>query len=47
MSLHFQISGSIAIATRGECTFTTKAEVAESGGAVGLVVINDSEGIRA
>ncbi|CAA7396171.1 unnamed protein product [Spirodela intermedia] len=38
-----QLLDSIALARRGDCTFTAKAEVAESGGAVGLLVINDNE----
>ncbi|EPS67149.1 hypothetical protein M569_07625, partial [Genlisea aurea] len=38
-----KLSGSIALALRGDCAFTTKAEVAQAGGAVGLVVINDDE----
>ncbi|KAK4387965.1 Signal peptide peptidase-like 3 [Sesamum angolense] len=37
--------GSIALAVRGDCIFTTKAEVAQAGGAAGLVVINDEEGL--
>ncbi|KAI3907506.1 hypothetical protein MKW92_003545 [Papaver armeniacum] len=37
------LSNSIALSTRGDCPFTTKAEVAESGGASGLLVINDNE----
>lgn len=39
-----QLSGSIALSVRGECTFTAKAEVAQSGGAAALVLINDKEG---
>ncbi|KAG8375978.1 hypothetical protein BUALT_Bualt09G0015300 [Buddleja alternifolia] len=39
-----KLSGSIALAVRGDCAFTTKAQVAQEGGAVGLVVINDDEG---
>ncbi|KAL0432973.1 UNVERIFIED_CONTAM: Signal peptide peptidase-like 3 [Sesamum latifolium] len=38
-----KLSGSIALAVRGDCIFTTKAEVAQAGGAAGLVVINDEE----
>ncbi|KAB1213403.1 Signal peptide peptidase-like 2 [Morella rubra] len=38
-----QLFGSIALALRGDCDFTTKAEVAQSGGAAALVVINDKE----
>lgn len=40
----FQISGSIALTERGDCDFTTKAKIAQSGGAAALVVINDKEG---
>uniref|UniRef100_A0A1D1ZBK0 Signal peptide peptidase-like 2B n=1 Tax=Anthurium amnicola TaxID=1678845 RepID=A0A1D1ZBK0_9ARAE len=38
-----QLSNAIALAKRGDCTFTAKAEIAQSGGAVGLLVINDNE----
>ncbi|KAL8506576.1 hypothetical protein ACS0TY_017462 [Phlomoides rotata] len=38
-----KLSGTIALVTRGDCDFTTKAEVAQSGGAAGLIVINDDE----
>ncbi|CAA2995588.1 signal peptide peptidase-like 3 [Olea europaea subsp. europaea] len=40
-----KLSGSFALARRGDCDFVTKAKVAEAGGAAGLVVINDSEGL--
>ncbi|KAJ7008652.1 hypothetical protein NC653_007343 [Populus alba x Populus x berolinensis] len=45
LSHYFQgnLSGSIAMAVRGGCDFTTKAEVAQSGGAAALLVINDKE----
>jgi signal peptide peptidase-like protein 2B len=43
--LLLQLTNSIAIATRGECTFTAKAEAAQAAGAAGLIIINDSEGI--
>ncbi|KAL6503605.1 Signal peptide peptidase-like 3 [Orobanche gracilis] len=36
--------GSIALAVRGDCIFTTKAKVAQAAGAAGLVVLNDDEG---
>lgn len=39
-----QLVGSIALSVRGECDFTTKAEVVQSGGAVALLVVNDEEG---
>jgi hypothetical protein len=42
--LLFQLSGSIVLSVRGDCDFTTKAEVAQSEGAAALVVINDKEG---
>ncbi|CAI9762835.1 unnamed protein product [Fraxinus pennsylvanica] len=40
-----KLSGSFALAQRGDCDFITKAKVAEAGGAAGLVVINDGEGL--
>ncbi|CAH2038812.1 unnamed protein product [Thlaspi arvense] len=42
-NLTSKLSGSIALSVRGECTFTAKAEVAQSGGAAALVLINDKE----
>ncbi|KAL5542920.1 hypothetical protein UlMin_010630 [Ulmus minor] len=38
-----KLSGKIALSIRGECDFTTKAEVAQAGGAAALLVINDKE----
>ncbi|XP_061367626.1 signal peptide peptidase-like 3 [Gastrolobium bilobum] len=38
-----QLSGSVALCVRGGCDFTTKAVFAESGGATGMLVINDEE----
>lgn len=38
-----KISGSMALCVRGGCDFTTKAEFAQSGGATGMLVINDAE----
>ncbi|KAJ8755401.1 hypothetical protein K2173_019199 [Erythroxylum novogranatense] len=38
-----KISGSMAVSARGDCSFTEKAEVAQSGGASALLVINDEE----
>ncbi|KAJ8774335.1 hypothetical protein K2173_011584 [Erythroxylum novogranatense] len=38
-----KISGSIVVSARGDCSFTEKAEVAQSGGASALLVINDKE----
>ncbi|KAJ9542920.1 hypothetical protein OSB04_029426 [Centaurea solstitialis] len=44
-SLSSQLSGSTALAPRGDCDYLTKAKMAQSGGAAGLVVISDSEDI--
>ncbi|CAK9167727.1 unnamed protein product [Ilex paraguariensis] len=38
-----KLSGAIALAIRGDCNFMIKAEVAQSEGASGLLVINDDE----
>ncbi|CAJ1845659.1 unnamed protein product [Sphenostylis stenocarpa] len=38
-----KLSGSLALCMRGGCDFTVKAEFAQSGGATGLLVINDAE----
>lgn len=38
-----KLSSSAALSVRGDCAFTTKAEVAQSGGAKALLVINDKE----
>uniref|UniRef100_A0A5B6Z4P2 PA domain-containing protein n=1 Tax=Davidia involucrata TaxID=16924 RepID=A0A5B6Z4P2_DAVIN len=38
-----KLSGSVVLSQRGDCGFTTKAEVAQSGRAAGLLVINDKE----
>ncbi|GFY81504.1 hypothetical protein Acr_01g0013130 [Actinidia rufa] len=43
LGLLYRLSGSIALSTRGDCDFMTKAEVGQSGGAAVLLVINDSE----
>ncbi|KAI3459719.1 hypothetical protein Pfo_016382 [Paulownia fortunei] len=40
-----KLSGYIALVVRGDCIFTTKAKVAQAGGAAGLVVMNDDEGL--
>ncbi|KAG8644273.1 signal peptide peptidase-like 5 isoform X2 [Manihot esculenta] len=40
-----KLSGSIAVSIRGDCTYTAKAEVAQSGGAQALLVINDKEAL--
>ncbi|KAK9082716.1 hypothetical protein Scep_029187 [Stephania cephalantha] len=37
------LSNAIALSVRGDCAFTEKAQVADSGGAAGLLVINDNE----
>ena len=41
-----QLANSVVLATRGECAFTAKAKIAQAGGATGLLVINDNEGIK-
>ncbi|KAL5997259.1 hypothetical protein ACLOJK_008189 [Asimina triloba] len=38
-----KLVNSFALARRGNCTFTAKAQVAQLGGAAGLLVINDNE----
>ncbi|KAI4334796.1 hypothetical protein L6164_013505 [Bauhinia variegata] len=38
-----KLSGSIALCERGTCDFTTKAEIAQSGGANGVLIINEEE----
>ncbi|KAK9932746.1 hypothetical protein M0R45_019970 [Rubus argutus] len=38
-----QLSGAIALSTRGDCDFSIKAQVAQAGGAKALVVINNEE----
>ncbi|KAJ3701602.1 hypothetical protein LUZ61_005307 [Rhynchospora tenuis] len=38
-----KLENSVVLAKRGDCAFTTKAEIAQSGGAAGLLVINDDE----
>ncbi|XP_050143025.1 signal peptide peptidase-like 5 isoform X1 [Malus sylvestris] len=38
-----KLSGAIALSTRGDCDFSVKAKVAQSGGAKALVVINNDE----
>ncbi|CAN4104613.1 unnamed protein product [Withania somnifera] len=40
-SSSFKLSGSIALALRGQCDFLRKATVAQAGGAAGIVLIND------
>ncbi|RVW14191.1 Signal peptide peptidase-like 2 [Vitis vinifera] len=40
-----ELSGSIALSTRGDCSFMAKAKVAQSGDAAALLVINDKEDI--
>ncbi|URD86818.1 signal peptide peptidase-like [Musa troglodytarum] len=42
--LSSKLSNSFVVAERGDCTYATKAEIAESSGAAGLLVINDDEG---
>ncbi|XVE81085.1 hypothetical protein DITRI_Ditri15bG0034900 [Diplodiscus trichospermus] len=38
-----KLSGAVALSTRGDCDFVTKAKVAQSGDAAALLVINDKE----
>ncbi|XVE84535.1 hypothetical protein DITRI_Ditri17bG0021000 [Diplodiscus trichospermus] len=38
-----KLSGAVALSTRGDCDFVTKAKVAQSGGAAALLVINGKE----
>eukprot|EP01018_Ginkgo_biloba_P014589 Gb_05713 [translate_table: standard] len=38
-----QLLGFAALSERGECTFTSKAQIAQTGGAVALLVMNDKE----
>jgi signal peptide peptidase-like 2B len=40
-----QLKNFVVLAKRGDCAFTTKAEIAQSGGASALLVINDDEGM--
>ncbi|KAL0920935.1 hypothetical protein M5K25_007954 [Dendrobium thyrsiflorum] len=42
-NLTSKLSNSIALAKRGDCTFTAKAIFAQAGGATGLLVINNDE----
>ncbi|GAV82895.1 PA domain-containing protein/Peptidase_A22B domain-containing protein [Cephalotus follicularis] len=42
-NLSSKLSGAIALSARGDCAFTTKAQVAQSEGAAALLVINDKE----
>ncbi|OAY63211.1 Signal peptide peptidase-like 2 [Ananas comosus] len=42
-NLSSKLTSSVALAQRGDCTFTDKAKVAQSGGAAGLLVINEDE----
>ncbi|XP_062182465.1 signal peptide peptidase-like 2 isoform X1 [Phragmites australis] len=42
-NLTSKLANSVALATRGECAFTAKANIAQAGGAAGLLVINDNE----
>lgn len=42
-NLTSKLTNSVALAKRGDCTFTAKAKVAQLGGAAGLLVINDNE----
>ncbi|CAL9782019.1 unnamed protein product [Musa acuminata subsp. burmannicoides] len=42
-NLSLKLSDSIVVVKRGDCTYATKARIAESSGAAGLLVINDDE----
>ncbi|NP_001346469.1 uncharacterized protein LOC100217036 precursor [Zea mays] len=42
-NLTSKLTSSVAIATRGECAFTEKANIAQASGSTGLLVINDNE----
>lgn len=42
-NLSLKVSQSVALSTRGDCEYTTKAKVAQSGGAEALVLINNRE----
>lgn len=42
-NLSTELSNSVALAARGDCTFTSKAVIAQLSGAAGLLVINDDE----
>lgn len=44
MNSHLQLSGSVALCARGNCDFTDKAAFAQSGGATGMLVLNDEPG---
>ncbi|PWZ40064.1 Signal peptide peptidase-like 2 [Zea mays] len=43
-NLTSKLTSPVAIATRGECAFTEKANIAQASGSTGLLVINDNEG---
>uniref|UniRef100_A0A0D6QY32 PA domain-containing protein n=1 Tax=Araucaria cunninghamii TaxID=56994 RepID=A0A0D6QY32_ARACU len=38
-----QLSGSAVLSKRGDCAFTTKAKIAQAGGALALLITNDKE----
>lgn len=41
-----KLSESVALTARGECHFDTKTQTAQSGGASGVVIVNDKEGVE-
>lgn len=41
---HLQLSGSVALCTRGDCDYTAKAVNAQLGGAASMLVLNNEEG---
>lgn len=43
LPLNSKLSGSVVLALRGGCDFTQKAQVAQAGGAAGLLIINEDE----
>jgi signal peptide peptidase-like protein 2B len=40
-----QVPNHAALVWRGDCTFTTKARIAQAAGAVSLIIVNDKEGL--
>ncbi|OQU88099.1 hypothetical protein SORBI_3003G400000 [Sorghum bicolor] len=41
-----QLTGSVAVAVRGECTFIEKAKAAEAAGAVAILLVNDEDDLQ-
>ncbi|XP_010678200.1 signal peptide peptidase-like 3 isoform X2 [Beta vulgaris subsp. vulgaris] len=44
--LSSKVSQSVALSTRGDCEYTTKGKVAQSGGAAALIVMNNIEALE-